>query len=168
MNSIDETSNYLIEEMKKNELSMKHKKACKTLNYIEHLLILASTVIGCRSISTFTPIVGISVGIASSAIGIKICTITSVIKRCKAIIKKKKNKHDKIILLAKTTLITVEIFVYKVLINSNISHDEFTLINNVLKEYDDMKEKMKNPNNNIKCFFIVLNAQFLQKLTILK
>ena len=31
-----------------------------------------------------------------------------------------------------------------------------------------MKEKMKNPNNNIKCIFIVLNAQFLQKLTISK
>ena len=30
------------------------------------------------------------------------------------------------------------------LINSNISHDEFVLINNVLKEYDDMKEKKKN------------------------
>ena len=31
-----------------------------------------------------------------------------------------------------------------------------------------MKEKMKNLNNNIKCIFIVLNAQFLQKLTVLK
>ena len=38
----------------------------------------------------------------------------------------------------------------------------------MLKEGNDMKEKMKNPNNNIKCIFIVLNAQFLQKLTISK
>ena len=29
----------------------------------------------------------------------------------------------------------------KALINSNISHDEFVLINNVQKEYADMKEK---------------------------
>ena len=38
----------------------------------------------------------------------------------------------------------------------------------MLKEGNDMKEKMKNPNNHIKCIFIVLNAQFLQKLTISK
>ena len=30
-----------------------------------------------------------------------------------------------------------------VLIDSNISHDELVLINNVLKEYDKMKEKIK-------------------------
>ena len=31
-----------------------------------------------------------------------------------------------------------------VLINSYIIHDEFVLINNELKEYDDMKEEFKN------------------------
>ena len=30
------------------------------------------------------------------------------------------------------------------LIDSNISHDELVLVNNVLKEYDDMKEELKN------------------------
>ena len=28
--------------------------------------------------------------------------------------------------------------------NSNISHNEFVLINNILKKYDDMKEEIKN------------------------
>ena len=28
-----------------------------------------------------------------------------------------------------------------------MSHNEFVLINNVLKEYDDMTERLKNPNN---------------------
>ena len=32
---------------------------------------------------------------------------------------------------------------FKYLIGSNISHDEFVLINNVLKEYDNMKEEIK-------------------------
>ena len=33
------------------------------------------------------------------------------------------------------------------LIDSNISHDEFVLINNVLKEFYDIKEETKNTNN---------------------
>ena len=37
------------------------------------------------------------------------------------------------------------------LIDSNVSHDEFVLINNVLKEYDDMKEKIKNLKTHSIC-----------------
>ena len=39
-----------------------------TLNYIEHLPILASVVIGCVSTSAFDPLVSISKGIMSSAL----------------------------------------------------------------------------------------------------
>ena len=39
---------------------------------------------------------------------------------------------------------SMEVLISKVLINSNNSHDEFFLINNVLKEYDDTKEEIKN------------------------
>ena len=38
----------------------------------------------------------------------------------------------------------MEILFSKVLNDSNISHDEFDLINNMLKEYDEMKEEIKN------------------------
>ena len=97
--------NYFLEEIKQNELmSKKHKKVCTTLNYIEHFLILASTITGCVSISAFASLIGIPIGITSSAIGLKICAITAGIKKYKSIIKKKKKKHDKIVLLAKSKL----------------------------------------------------------------
>ena len=70
---------------------------------------------------------------------IKICAIAAGIKR--SIIKKKKKKHDKIVLLAKSQLNSIEALISKALIDSNIGHDEFVVINNVLKEYDKMKEK---------------------------
>ena len=141
LKNIDETRNYLIEEINRNELmSKKHKKVCTTLNYIEHFLILGSTITGCVSISAFASLVGIPIGIASSTIGLKICVITAGIKKYKSIIKKKKKKHDKIVLLAKSKLNSIEVLISKALIDSNISHDEFVLINNVLKEYDEMKE----------------------------
>ena len=65
----------------------------------------------------------------------------------KSIIKKKKN-NDKIVLLAKSTLNSIEFLICKTLIDSSISHDEFALINNVLKEFYDMKEISKIPMTN--------------------
>ena len=61
-----------------------------------------------------------------------ICAIASRIKKYNSVIKKNKNKHDKIVLLAKSISNSIEIVVSKALINSNISHDEFVLINNEL------------------------------------
>ena len=59
-------------------------------------------------------------------------------------------------MLEKTKLDTAEVLIFKALIDSNISNDEFALINIVLKEYDNIKKETKN-SDNIKCFFIVLN-----------
>ena len=57
--------------------------------------------------------------------------------------KKKKNEHDKIVLLAKSKLNSIEVIISKVLVDSNISHDEFVLIKNVLNEFHDMNEENK-------------------------
>ena len=43
-------------------------------------------------------------------------------------------------MLAKSALSIIEVLIFKDLIDWNINHDEFVLINNVLKECDDMKE----------------------------
>ena len=91
--------------------------------------------------------IGILIGVTSSALGVKISAITAGIKKYKSIIKKKKKKHDKIVLLAKSKLNRIEVLISKALIDSVISHDEYVLINNVLKEYNEMKEELKNPNN---------------------
>ena len=110
--------NYFFEEIKQNELmSKKHKKVCATLNYIEHLLILVSTINGCISISAFASLLGIPIEITSSAIELKICAITARVKKYKSIIKKKKKKHNNIILLAKSKLNSKEVLISKALIN---------------------------------------------------
>ena len=48
-------------------------------------------------------------------------------------IKKMKKKHDKIVLLAKSKLNSMEVLISKALLDSNISYDEFTLMNNALR-----------------------------------
>ena len=122
MKYIDETRNYFIEE---------------------HLLILTSTVTGCVSISAFSSLVGLPIGTASSAVALKICAITAGIKKYKSIIKKKRKKHDKIVLLVKTKLKTIQVLISRALIDSYIRYDEFVSENNILKEYDYMKKAMK-------------------------
>ena len=65
-------------------------------------------------------------------------------KKFKSTIKKKRQKHDKIVLPAKSKLNRIEVLIYQPLIDSVISHDEFVLTNNVSKEYNEMKEEIKN------------------------
>ena len=62
---------------------------------------------------------------------------------------KKKKKHNKIVLLAKTKLNTVEFLFFKALIDLNISHDEFVSVNNVLGEYNVMKKEIENPKTSV-------------------
>ena len=51
-----------------------------------------------------------------------------------------------ILFLAKSKLNSKEFLIPKALIDLNISHDEFVLTNNVLKKFDDKKDKIKTSN----------------------
>ena len=127
--------------MKKYELLTKqNKNVCQTLNYIEHFVNLTFTVTGCISISAFASFLGISIGIRIHRILVlKISAITAGIKNYKSITKKKKKKHDKIVLLAKNKLKRIEVLIFKSLNDSYISHYEFVSVNNLLRKYNDMK-----------------------------
>ena len=79
LKKIDEIRNSLIQEINRNGLmSKKHKRVCRVLNYIDHSLIAISTITECVFVSAFASLVGIPIGITSSAIGLKICVITAV------------------------------------------------------------------------------------------
>ena len=55
-------------------------------------------------------------------------------------------KHDQIRLVGKCKLNNIEVLISKVLINSNIIHNEFGLTKNLLKEFYDTKEEIKISN----------------------
>ena len=101
-------------------MSEKYIKTRKYLNYVEKLFILVSTNTGCVSISAFDSLVLIH----------------------KSTIKKKKKRHDKIVLLGKDKLNTTGALISKTLIDSYISHDQFISVNSALKE-NNMKRKKK-------------------------
>ena len=60
-----------------------------------------------------------------------------------------KKKHDKIVLLGKDKLNTTEVLISKNLIDSYINYDECVSVNNVLREYNKIKEEIKNPKTSV-------------------
>ena len=130
-------------------MSEKYKETCKYLNYSDRLFILASTITGSVPISAFSSTVCVSWGITSSAVGIKFITITAAIKKYKSFIKKKKKNHDKIVFLGKDKLNTIEVLISKALVESYISHDKFVSVNNILREYNEIKEEIKNRETSV-------------------
>ena len=61
---------------------------------------------------------------------------------------KRIKQHDNMVLFAKKKkkLSTIEVLTSKALIDSYVNHDEF---DNVLREYSEMKEEIKNPENAV-------------------
>ena len=95
--------------------------------------------------------IGISIAITSSAVGLKIYVISAWIKEHKWIIKKKLKKHDKFVLLGKPKSYSIKVLISKALIDSNINNQGFVLINNMLKEYG----KTEKDINHFKMFSII-------------
>ena len=52
--------------------------------------------------------------------------------------------NDEIVFLAKDKSNTIKVLISKALIESYISHDEFVSVKNMLREYNEMKEEIKN------------------------
>ena len=105
----------------------------------------------------------IPIGITNPVIGLKICAITAVIKKYNSIIKKNEKKHDKIVLLSKSKLDIIEVLISTTLINSNISHNKFVSIYNMLKEYDDIEKRNKKINRPLH----VATQQFIEDSSLL-
>ena len=85
----------------------------------------------------------VPIGVASSVLRLKICAIAAGVKKYNLVINKKKKRHDKVLLLAVTKLNIIKVSISKALIDSYISPGEFVSVNDVLKEYNEMKEGIK-------------------------
>ena len=119
--NIDETRNYSLQELNHNEfVGEKQKKVRRTLNYFEeYFLVFASALSGCVSVLEFCSLVGVQVGITSSAVRLKRFTITSrTINKYRQLPRKEKNIYNKIVPLAKIKLNMIKVLIFKAFINS--------------------------------------------------
>ena len=94
----------------------------------------------------FTSIVGAPVGIASASLTLIFSLTTGIVKKLLNITRKKKKKHDKILMLAKSKLNSIETLISQALIDMDISHEEFVTILKEKDKYEKMKDNLRSEN----------------------
>ena len=87
---------------------------------------------------------GIPAGLASASFTLAFSLTTGIIKKLLKITRKKKKKHNKIVMLAKSKLNSIETLMSQALIDLDISHEEFKTIVNEKEKYEAMKESVRN------------------------
>ena len=118
--------NYYHQEISQRKLCSKNlSKYVTAFDYIDKVLIALSATSGGVSIILFTSAVGAPVGIASAIFTLIFSLTTGIVKKLLSITRNKKKKHDKIIMLAKSKLNSIETLVSQALVDMEISHEEF-------------------------------------------
>ena len=116
-------------------------------DYLDKTLIVLSATSGGISIISLTTVIGVPVGIESASFSLAFSLSTVVIKKLLKVTRKKK-KHNKTIVLAKSKLNSVENLKYQALIDLEISHKEFKTTVNEKERYEEMKGNIRSININ--------------------
>ena len=98
--------------------------------YFDKSSIVLSATTGSISIASFATVIGAPVGISSASFSVALSISTGIIKKLLKTTRNKKKKHNKIVMLARSKLNSVESKIYETLINHEVSHeDSMTIIN---------------------------------------
>ena len=126
LDEISKIENYFHEEInQRKSCSKKISKYVAVFDYIDQALIVLSATSSGVSIISFTSIIGAPVGIASASFTLIFSLTTGIVKKLLSTTRNKKKKHDKIFMLAKSKLNSIETSISQALIDMEISHEEF-------------------------------------------
>ena len=143
--------NYFDQEInQRKSCSKKLNKDVTTFDYIDKILIVLSATSSGVSIISFTSIVGAPVGIASASFTLIFSLTTGIVKKLLNITRNKKKKHDKILMLAKSKLNSIETLISQAFIDMDISHEEFVTILKEKDKYEKMKDNLRRENGEYK------------------
>ena len=115
-------------------------------DYIDKILIVLSAATGGVSIVSFTSVIGLPVGIGNASFTLIFSLTTGIIKKLLNITRNKKKKHDKILMLAKSKLNSIDTLISQALIDMDISHEEFITILKEKDRYEMMKDNLRDKN----------------------
>ena len=142
--------NYFHEEInRRKSCSKKLSKYVAVFDYIDQALNVLSATSGGVSIISFTCVVGAPVATASAGLTLFFSLTTGIVKKLLNITRNKKKKHDKILMLAKSKLNSIETLVSQALIDMEISHEEFITILKEKDKYEKMKDNLRSENEKI-------------------
>ena len=148
LNRINEIKDYFLAEIKERELMSKRlSKYIAFWDYFDKYLIVLSATSDSISIASLATVIGTTIGIASASLSLTFSLSTGIVKKLLKTTRNKKKKHNKIIMLARSTLNGIEIKVSEALINREISHEDCMIIINEEKKYRELKESIRMMNS---------------------
>ena len=129
LNKITEIENYFYQKInRRKSCSKKLSKYVAVFDYIDKILIVLNAATGVVSICSFTSVVGAPVGIVSASFALIFSLTTGIVKKLLSTTGNEKKKQDKISMLAKSKLNSIETLISQALIDMEISHKEFVTI----------------------------------------
>ena len=137
INKINEIKDYFIAEIKERELMSKRlSKYVASFDYFDKSLIVLSVTTGSISIASFATVIGAPVGMMSASCSLAFSITTGFVKKFLKTIRNKK-KYNKIVMLARSKLNSIESKISEALINNEISHEDFMTIINEEKNIEN-------------------------------
>ena len=122
-------------------MSKKLSKYIASFDHFDKTLIVLSVTTGSISIVSFATVIGSSEGVVSASFSIAFSISTGIIKKLLKRTRNKKKKHNKIVILARSKLNSIESEISKALINNEISHEDFVIVINEEKKIQRTKRK---------------------------
>ena len=148
---IKKIHNYFINEINQEKsYSKKLNKYVSIFDYIGKILIVLGATTGGISIISFTTTIGAPVGIASASFTLIFSITTEIIKILLDITRRKKKRHDKILVLAESKFNNIETLMSQALGDLDIRHEEFIMILNEKDRYEKIKHNLISENGDEK------------------
>ena len=144
LNKISEIKDYFIAEVK--EIELMSKKLSKYISFFDYFgksLIVLLVTIGGVSIASFATAIGAPIGIPAASLSFAFSLRTGLVKKLLKPARNKRKKHNKIVMLARSKLNSIESKIFEALINNQISHEDFITIINEERNYRALKEGIR-------------------------
>ena len=144
LNEINKIEDYFNSEIQERKtISKKLSKYIVAFDYVDKTLIVLSATSGGISIISFTSVIGIPAGIASVRLTLIFSLTTGIIKKLLKVTRKKKKKHNKIVMLTKGKINSIETLMSQALTDLDISREEFKTIMNEKENYEQKIQKVE-------------------------
>ena len=124
-------------------MSKRLSKHTASLEYFDKFLIVLSATSGSIYIASFATVIRTPVEIASASLSLTFLLSTGLVKKLLKITRKKKKKHNKIAMLARSKLNSIEGKISEALRNNEISHEDFMKIINEERNYREFKKRIR-------------------------
>ena len=140
LDEINKIRDYFNNEIKeRKDIIKKLNKYLVSFDYLDKIFITLSASFGTLSIASYASVVGIPAGITGASLTLVFTIGTGISKSLLKLTKKRKKKHNKIIVLAKNKLNMIDTVLSSALNDSEISHEEFSNIITEANIYESIK-----------------------------